>query len=494
MKAQIIQLESQDTLISIRDKMSWAKTPDILLAWPRHGRVRLNLLDLKLLQRQASAANSRLGLVTRERDLALLARNLGIPVFASLAEANRLDWDAPPPGRPSRRSRRPDLRLRRPAPARLFDGWQARLPVRLAFFTLGAMAVLALAAVFLPSAEIALQPRSETQAMVIPFSAAAYGASVSSNQVRVGQMTLTLEGSGSQASTGQVTLPQEHAAGTARFRNLGESPVSIPAGTILQTPGLIPVQFSVQQAGEVPGGFGREADLPIRAVNPGPAGNLEAGSLVALQGSLGLLLTATNPDPTGGGTGALRAPSTVDRAGLQALVMAGLEEGALERFASMLADGDLLLPHTLRLNGEPVVSYSIAEGQAGDMLALDLAVSFTIEYALAESIQELSREILDAALQIGYEPAEAGMTFQVITAPADMAGSSAWEMSVARQVRPQVDTPAAFQAIQGRPAGEAGSILAGLLPLAQDPQVRMSPAWWPWIPLTPLRVDFLVLP
>jgi hypothetical protein len=34
MKTQIIQLESHDDIISIRDKMGWSQTSRILLVWP----------------------------------------------------------------------------------------------------------------------------------------------------------------------------------------------------------------------------------------------------------------------------------------------------------------------------------------------------------------------------------------------------------------------------------------------------------------------------
>ena len=47
MKTQIITLESHDDLISVRDKLSWAKTPRILLVWPKYEDVTLRLLDLK---------------------------------------------------------------------------------------------------------------------------------------------------------------------------------------------------------------------------------------------------------------------------------------------------------------------------------------------------------------------------------------------------------------------------------------------------------------
>ena len=55
MKTQIITLESHDDLISVRDRLSWAKTPRILLVWPKYEKVTLRQVDLKILQRHAAS-------------------------------------------------------------------------------------------------------------------------------------------------------------------------------------------------------------------------------------------------------------------------------------------------------------------------------------------------------------------------------------------------------------------------------------------------------
>ncbi|MDX1379438.1 MAG: hypothetical protein R3307_11355, partial [Anaerolineales bacterium] len=92
MKTQIITLESHDDLISVRDRLSWAKTPRILLIWPKHEKITLRQVDLKVLQRHAASLGAQLGLVTRERRVRADAEALGIPVFTSTGEAQRMAW------------------------------------------------------------------------------------------------------------------------------------------------------------------------------------------------------------------------------------------------------------------------------------------------------------------------------------------------------------------------------------------------------------------
>src|SRR5512138_995520 len=113
MKTQIITLESHDDLISVRDRMSWAKTPRILLVWPKYEKVTLRQVDLKVLQRHALSLGAQLGLVTRTRRVRADAEALRIPVFESTGQAQRLAWPKPRRRRLTNHTPRKDLRTQR---------------------------------------------------------------------------------------------------------------------------------------------------------------------------------------------------------------------------------------------------------------------------------------------------------------------------------------------------------------------------------------------
>jgi hypothetical protein len=53
MKTHVLQLDVHDDVISVRDKMAWAKTPRLVLVLPRRGRILERTLDLRHLQRHA---------------------------------------------------------------------------------------------------------------------------------------------------------------------------------------------------------------------------------------------------------------------------------------------------------------------------------------------------------------------------------------------------------------------------------------------------------
>src|SRR6266508_5565352 len=169
MKTQIITLESHDDLISVRDRMSWAKTPRILLVWPKYEKVTLRQVDLKVLQRHAASLGAQLGLVTRRRRVRVDAEALHMPVFESTGEAQKVAWP-----KPRRRRRlawhapRKDLRQQREQLSAAEEPWRAHPVVRILSFLLGVMAVLTLVALFIPRAEITLQPVSALQSVVLP--------------------------------------------------------------------------------------------------------------------------------------------------------------------------------------------------------------------------------------------------------------------------------------------------------------------------------------
>src|SRR5512143_494503 len=153
MKTQIITLESHDDLISVRDRLSWAKTPRILLVWPKGVPVMLRPLDLKVLQRHANSLGAQLGIITRRSSVRREAEALGLPVYKSTSSAQKDAW----PNRPKRRRRvmrppRRDLRDLRLDAIQAEAGWRSTPAVRVIAFGFGVLAVLALVGLFLPRA------------------------------------------------------------------------------------------------------------------------------------------------------------------------------------------------------------------------------------------------------------------------------------------------------------------------------------------------------
>jgi hypothetical protein len=41
----------------------------------------------------------------------------------------------------------------------------------------------------------------------------------------------------------------------------------------------------------------------------------------------------------------------------------------------------------------------------------------------------------------------------------------------------------------GLGSNEAQTLLDRYLPLQSDPQIALSPSWWPWVPIVPFRIE-----
>ena len=98
-----------------------------------------------------------------------------------------------------------------------------------------------------------------------------------------------LERKEASAARGTVRFSAESAAGEDR---------SIPAGTVCMTAGL--VRFETTQEGTIPAGE-LTANVPVRALVPGSAGNVAAGTITAMAVAPAGVSACTNPEACAGG-------------------------------------------------------------------------------------------------------------------------------------------------------------------------------------------------
>jgi hypothetical protein len=498
MKTQVITLEAHDDLTSIQDKLSWAKTERILLVFPRRPQTGLRTLDLRLLQRQADGLGAQLAIVTRSETLRQAAAELGLPVFETSKDAQRLAWPfAPLPPKPERRTARPDLLELRRAAFPPEPGWQGRGAIRLIVFSIAVLSLLALLAAFLPSASLTLQPQTQLQSLELTASAYPETTAVSlAGSLPARSVSAVLEASQTMDVSGSIVLPDRAAAGLVRFRNLTSGLVGIPAGTVVQTVAEPPVRFATTSDAVAEAGVGKTVDVPVEALEPGTDGNLSAEVLVAFEGDLGASLAVINPSPTEGGSDRIAPVQTAsDRAQLHNRLTASLKEDCPRTLSASLASGDLFFPETAAIGQVLSESWFPAEGQSGETLTLTLKIQCQAGYASADDLQLLARLSLDATLPEGFKPLSQAISFLGTPVPqTDAGGVTRWQMQVQRLLSARLDPLAAIQLSLGRRPEEAARRLAAGLPLAEPPKIALDPSWWPWLPVVPFRIAVETLP
>jgi len=491
MKTQLIPLESHDDLISVRDRMSWAKTPRILLVWPKSERIALRPLDLKVLQRHAAALGAQLGLVTRHRSIRREAQAQGIPVFNSTMKAQRNPW----PERDLRRKRvrrrpRRNLHELRKQVRAENDAWSSQPVARIGFFSLGVLAVLALASLFIPRAQVIVTPETEVQSVTLPILADPSLNSVFiTGSIPSRELQVVVDGEAQADASGRVPVPVSRAEGIVTFRNLTEEPVTIPAGTVLTSTGLPGVRFLTVGTGDLEGGLEATLDLPVEAESQGADGNVGAGAIQAIEGNLGLLVTVTNEEPTRGGRNRpADAPNERDHSRLRESLLADLEAQAIDEMKAQLAQDDQLFMDTLTVDQVLEETYDPPLGQPGSNLKLSMRVTFSAWYASGDDLTELASTVLNASKAEGFVAADESLSFEALNEQrTDSAGVTHWVMRVSRNLVRQVDEDRITPLVQGRSLSVAQTQL-NAMELPDAPEIRLNPAWWPWMPLIPFNI------
>ena len=494
MKTQIITLESHDDLISVRDRMSWAKTPRILLVWPKYEKITLRQVDLKVLQRHALSLGAQLGLVTRTRRVREDAEALKIPVFESTGQAQRVAWPRPRRKRLVGHAPRKDLREQReqlsPGPER--DTWRKHPILRVAAFLLGVSSVLVLVALFIPRAQVILHPKSKTQSVVLPVTASPSVDSVFiTGNIPAREKRVIVDGSQTVVVTGEGVTPQSKAKGNVIFRNLTQQSVTVPAGTVVKT--VDNIRFVTISASEMDAGVGKMLELPVEAAESGVTGNVEAETIVIVEGRLRLSLSVTNPESTTGGREipSIQASDT-DRERAKDQLMETLKNDARAQLADQMKSNDVRFDETFAVAQILSEVYDPPAGAAGTKLTLTMQVEFSTLYASAQDLTELAALALNASLPSGFRSiADADtLTVKSVTKPIlNEDGSTHWTVRAERRIVQQINNTQVTQLIQGIRSQRVKTLLEKDLPLEGSPQITLSPSWWPWVPIVPFRIS-----
>ncbi|MCL4274627.1 MAG: baseplate J/gp47 family protein [Anaerolineales bacterium] len=492
MKTKIITLESHDDLISVRDRLSWAKTPRILLVWSKYEKVTLRLLDLKVLQRHADSLGAQLGLVTRRANVRRDAESLGIPVFKSTVSAQKEPWAAPaprtrripPPPRRGLRQMRDEAQVQEPA-------WRTSLLGRVVAFTAGVMAVLVLAGLFVPRAALTLYPETQTQSILIPVSASASVNSVSvTGSIPAQVMSVTVDAEQSQTVTREISIPRAKAQGIAQFKNLTTNEIEIPAGTVIATDSV--TRFVTLNNALLPAGVNEIVEVRVEALSAGSQGNVETDEIKVVEGALGLSMTVTNPEPTTGGTDTRAVGATdADRLKLRDAVLSELRDVAESQLRAQIEAGDMLLLDTLEVEDILLEEFSPPENEAGRTLMLKMEVEISARFISASDLSQLASMTLGASTPQGFVPLDE-LTFSPRAEPVtDEFGVTHFELEVTQTAVRELDAFRVFSLIRGLDPSEARSALMNAFSLRAEPQIIITPSWWKWLPLIPFNLSVI---
>ncbi len=483
---------------------------------PGNGRqaAEAGLVLLQSLRRQADAQGLDVALVTRDERLRAQAADVGIPVFGSVQGAqerpwalgtSRLDYIPPSPSRdlhePASAQRR-GLLASRFRTVRLAAGDRRSLPwwletvLLLAVLVFSVVAVSAVAAFIVPSAEVRLVPAQEPLAETVTLTARSDVEAANAGQLvlparRIGQR---VEVGGAVLATGKEFAPDQAAQGAVVFTNRRAEAQEIPPGTVVATSTGSNVSFETVQPVTLPPGVGSQVTAPIRALEPGPAGNVRAFSINTIEGSLAVTANVINPSGTSGGS--VKEVPVVKQADKDAL-RAQLEQEARQKayvaLGELLREGEFVPPETV---GTLVIdeTYDRFTDEAADEVTLRLRLLATALAVDGAAADEMALQALGQKIPRRGQMLADSVRFSRGTATVTQEGDAvliSFPNTASSVVVLDVDPAAVRAAIRGMTPEEAVATLQRNWRLQGAPELTLGPEW-----IEPLlrRLDFDWLP
>lgn len=343
-------------------------------------------------------------------------------------------------------------------------GWLVRLAALAALVGGGLYA----AYLYLPNVSISLTPMTRTAGPVtveVTADPAVAVADLEAAIVPAERIDVPLSATDQFPATGRE-VSQTRASGTVRFTSentLFEVP--IPEGTRLTTSSG--AAFETTQGVSIPQASFQSgpstAEAAIRAIEAGPAGNVEAATITGLPGPItAQLVRVTNPQPTAGGR--REETRVVTRADYDAAVVA-LEVSMDEQLAAALSDPEMT-PRGLRLFPETAVR----EGLTTDLAAGDLVDQPLDDFSLsAESRGTVLAVDESAVAEVGVDRLGDAMppgtrlfpdSVRATVGEPRLVGSAIlYEVEAVGEHYQPVDRAEVVAAIRGRTVSEARAIL-----------------------------------
>ncbi len=468
---QVIHLEVDDDITTVRARLEKAEAPRVLLVVPPRCQALNSLLDFKLLQRYAESLALEVALVTNSSERRVLARQLGFSVFVTERWGqNRTKWRQP--------KAMPRWGKRLSWGERIFGAF---------VFLVALLALLAAALLIVPSAEITLVLANEAVDATVRVQADPELDMIDyeAGQIPARVVQVQVEGKAQIPVSGTKDAPDEPARGLVYFINNINQPVTVPEGTVVATSAGSTIRFTTVEEVTVQGTVGAVGEVEVVAVDPGPSGNVAANLINMIPGSLSLQVRVTNPEPMeGGSVKQVGMVTTADQERLKDVLLQQLQQAAYSQLSGLLDEGEFLASESVVMGQIVTEEYDIPVEEQADVLTLEMGVMFRGTAVEEENANSLIRATLEAVASEGFALESQDLQYQRGEIADVEDGKVSFVMKGTGSVMAEIDEAAVKEAIRGKPLELAGKYLSENLRLEEAPVVEVTPTWWlermPW--------------
>ncbi len=518
MKLYVIQLEPYDDVVSVRDRLSFVRADRVLLVWPNAGAANRSnpsstailrrKLDLVLIQRAATHAGTRLGLVTRDPDVLDNADDLNISVFESIDAGSTIRWKRPLSAVFVDRSTRPAEPLDRyelmDAASRLraVPTAQRRKSRIVQIVTAIVLAATLLSGVYIvaPAASVRVYPARDQLTATVQLVADPTIAieNVDSGHVpAILETNLIIERQATLPASGSADISASSASGTVIFTNNTGQPLAIPAGTIVKTlNGAHPARFHTMADALIDARGTTQVNIEALADSAGPDGNIEPNLITTIEGDLASSLSVRNATATSGGT--VREQKIVtqnDRTKVLALARDQLTSNALADIK--LTPTQFIAPGSIQILEERPewTTFSAFVGDHTDTLTLTLRAriqALLIDELPARKVAyaNLARQLQNRQIvvdSVSYQRGRVGVV--------DKNGQVAFLLTASADAVSSIDPQQVRDRITGVSVPDALARLQRdyLLDPRHPPQIDLLLPFLNRLPVLPIRIDVTVV-
>lgn len=510
MREQLVNLESHDDYHSARDKMGQIQVDRILLVWPKPVRGQdiplTRKIDLLLVHRHASRLGAHLGVVANYEQIIDHAGSLGLPVFDSVTAAHISLWR-------SRTSLRPDI-TKPPGHPELLKVAKDHLEhtrkpredksnlhlIRGGILTaIGLLSIGTLVLLTIPSAKVTLTPKYQNIVTQVTVTANPHITTPDYKQNIIVATTENTVVSGEIEidTTGTSELSIQYSAGTIIFTNLTYQPMTIPAGTAVSTSSRLElITYVTQHDAMLERKRGSITLVEVRAVLPGPEGNVGPSLINRVEGPLSKQIAVTNRQPTTGGqTVAVPAVTRLDRSRAYDTLVNDLRNQGFAAIVANLASYQLSAIESAVIQDVLELNYSHSIGAHTDKLTLTMQAKVSSTVIDEQDAFQAGYIELQDQLESNMVIDEDTLNYSRSTA---ILGNQTGEVSIKVTARgvasPVINLSDVNSTIRWKPIAEAKQGLLETFPLSKTPNIAIQPSWLNRIPWLVWRTSIIVNP
>jgi len=482
----VIFMTRHDTIDTACELLRRARPgAQVWMVVPWRARYARELLNLKRLRRIAGDKAVELRLVSRDARTRALAREAGVEVSAGMPRAlKRLE---------PREIRSADFGARVVPVTERLSARHLRAPSRfnvgrailgLAFIALLLVTMIGVIAVFLPSAEVALEPVSTREQ--VTFTAQANTrydrVDLEMGLIPLKSVQVIVEGHAETPASGTADVAEGYASGFVVFTNRTNEAVVVPKGTVVRSGSGETMRFRTTEEVTLPASLFATARAPVEAVEAGYA-MAGAYTLTRVEGALASRIEVMNDASVGGG-GSRRVPivTYADLDTLRAMLVEQLQGQAYDQLIEQLDAGEFVPANTLSVEVMSL-DYDQYVNQQNDVLSGTMRLVVRGSAVNDRHLRQLARARIMAQAGGDVEIIEDTVEMEQM---GDIRVEDAWveiDMRAAAAVVPTVDYDDVRANTRGRTPEQAAEWLEANLELASAPRIEVKPEGWPRMPI-----------